>query len=135
MEGTSGSCGSTPSFTMEDQKGNCPGSLSLGQTAPGLLLPNPRALFLLHRIFLAKMLDGRELSDYLLLPPHSTGGEIEAQTCIGWCLPFQRCSTAGLLQEDGEVHNDNARVGKWAGELPSLLGHKPAQTLSYDLQT
>lgn len=91
----------------------------MGQTAPVLLLPNPRALFLLHRTFLTKMSDGRELSDYLLLPPHSTGGETEAQTCIGWCLTFQRRSTAGLLQEDGEVHNDKARVGGRGTSLPS----------------
>lgn len=61
------------------------------------------------------MSGGRELSDYLLLPTHSTSGETEAQTHVGWYLPFWRRSTAGLLQEDGEAHDDKAGAGRGQG--------------------
>lgn len=90
LERTSGSYGLTPSFTVEDQKGNCSGSCSLGQTAPGLLLPTPghfphckELSWGPAKTLGSKMSGGREVSDYFLLPPYSTGVETEAQTCVG----------------------------------------------------
>lgn len=58
------------------------------------------------------MSSGTELSDFFL-PSYSTGGETEAQTCVGWYLPFRTsCSTTGFLEEVGVAYNDKARVGK-----------------------